>query len=163
MSDESGFRDFMVDRDASADRVIGLTDIVVHWTSLGAVVVLAFLAIVGLAALLLELPALFVATPSVTIERLFGGILLLFILLELYQIGGLYFRRERVIDKVFEVGIVALVRQLIVAEFLHYTVQQLAAIAALVVALGLSWYLTRRVPANAEEPDAPEKVERGRR
>ena len=160
MSDERSLREFVVDRGASADRVVGWTDIAVHWASLGAVIVLALLAVVGLVALVLQLPSLLSGEPAAALEKLFGGILLLFILLELYQIGGLYFRREQVIDKVFEVGLVALVRQLIVSEFLHYTVQQLVAIATLVVALGASWYLARRarpgiVPDDSEPPDSP--------
>ncbi len=137
----------VADREASAERVVGLTDLIVHYASLGAVLVLALLAVVGLVALVIGLTALASKAPAAAIEGLFSGILLLFILLELYQIGGLYFRRESVIDKVFEVGLVALVRQLIVAEFLHYSVQQLLAIAALVVALGASWFLTHRSQA----------------
>jgi uncharacterized membrane protein (DUF373 family) len=151
--EESTLGRLVANKGASADRVVGVTDLIVHWASLGAVIVLALLAIVGLVALVVDLPALLHGPTGSALEGLFSGILLLFILLELYQIGGLYFRRERVVDKVFEVGIVALVRQLIVAEFLHYNVQQLLAIAALVVALGLSWYLTGRVrlPKSAEE------------
>lgn len=133
----------------TAERLVGWTDLIVHWASLGAVLVLAVLAVVGLVALVVELPRLLTSQTSAALEGLFSGILLLFILLELYQIGGLYFRRARVVDKVFEVGIVALVRQLIVAEFLHYSVQQLLAIAALVVALGVSWRLSSRA-----QPDA---------
>jgi uncharacterized membrane protein (DUF373 family) len=135
----------IADRSASAERVMSVTDLVVHWVALGTVIVLALLAVVGIVGLLLEIPVIFEQSPLIALEQLFSGILLLFILLELYQIGRLYFLSERVIDKVFEVGIVALVRQLIVAEFLHYTVQQLLAIAGLVLSLGISWYFTRRV------------------
>lgn len=145
-------RGLVTDKRVSADKVVGVTDLIVHWTALGSVLVLALLAVAGLVGLFLGLPAFLHEEPLAALEGLFSGILLLFILLELYQIGGLYFRRERVIDKVFEVGIVALVRQLIVAEFLHYSVPQLLAIAALVLALGVSWFFTRRI----QEPAPPD-------
>lgn len=141
MSEKSGRSH---DGSVSAERVVGVTDLIVHYTALGAVFVLALLAAVGLVALIVELPSLVTQHTGAALEALFSQILLLFILLELYQIGRLYFRRESVVDKVFEVGIVALVRLLIVAEFLHYTVQQFLAIGALVISLGVSWYLTRR-------------------
>lgn len=140
MDEKRGVTSIVADRDASAERVIRVTDLVVHYSSLGAVIVLALLSAVGLVLLVVQLPGLVRAQPFAAVEQLFSGILLLFILLELYQIGGLYFRRERVLDKVFEVGLVALVREIIVAEFLHYTVQQLLAIATLIISLGISWY-----------------------
>lgn len=143
MVEKSSAAEAIANRHASADRFMGVTDVMVHWTALGAVLLLALLAAFGLIALVIELPSLARQEPLAALEGLFSGILLLFILLELYQIGALYFRRERVIDKVFEVGIVALVREVIVAEFLHYSVQQLLAIAALVLALGISWYFVR--------------------
>lgn len=151
MSEKRSIGTMVTNKDRSAERIVGITDLVVHWASLGAVAVLALLTAIGLIALVIDLPQLLSSRPGAALEGLFSGILLLFILIELYQIGGLYFRRARVIDKVFEVGIVALVRQLIVAEFLHYSVQQLLAIAALVVALGLSWYFTRRPRTAADE------------
>jgi uncharacterized membrane protein (DUF373 family) len=76
-------------------------------------------------------------------EELFSAILLVFILLELYRIGVSFLKGEDVINKVFEVGLVALVRQVIVSEFVHLNTTQMLVIAALIVSLGAAWFLSR--------------------
>jgi uncharacterized membrane protein (DUF373 family) len=139
-----------------AHRMVDTTDVVVHWIEAVAAVLLAILAAAGVVFLIYEM-VLAARRPSLaSLEALFGAILLLFILIELYSIGTAFVRGDDVTNKIFEVGLVALVRQVIVAEFLHLSVEYMLTIAALIVALGIAWYLSRR----ALDYSAARKAER---
>jgi uncharacterized membrane protein (DUF373 family) len=129
---------------ALAHRVVDTTDIAVHWIEAVAAVLLAILSAAGVVFLMYEM-LLAARNPGAgSLEALFGAILLLFILVELYSIGTAFVRGDDVTNKIFEVGLVALVRQVIVAEFLHLSVNHMLTIGALIVSLGVSWYLSRR-------------------
>jgi uncharacterized membrane protein (DUF373 family) len=124
-------------------RVIELSDIAVRWVELVVSIMLAVLAAAGVVFLGRQFVAAAMKPGLAAFESLFSAILLVFILLELYRIGVSFLKGAGVINKVFEVGLVALVRQVIVSEFVHLGTTQMLIIAALIVALGLSWYLSR--------------------
>jgi uncharacterized membrane protein (DUF373 family) len=127
-----------------AHRVVDTTDVAVHWIEAIAAILLAILSAAGVVFLMYEM-VLAARNPGAdSLEALFGAILLLFILVELYSIGTAFVRGDDVTNKIFEVGLVALVRQVIVAEFLHLSVNHMLTIGALIVALGVSWFLSRR-------------------
>jgi len=145
--------------DFPADRLVPSTDLAVHWIMAVVVGVLAILA--AAAVIFLVFAALeVVRAPQIrTLENTFNAILLVFIMVEMYSLGAHFLRGQNVVDKVFELGLVALVRQLIVAEFLHISVSQLLAIAALVIALSGGWYLVHVGPLKRShsEYDDPER------
>jgi uncharacterized membrane protein (DUF373 family) len=124
-------------------RVIEVSDVAVRWVELVVSVMLALLAVAGVVFLGVEFVHVAQEPGLKAFESLFSAILLVFILLELYRIGVSFLKGEDVINKVFEVGLVALVRQVIVSEFVHLGTTQMLIIAGLIVALGLSWYLSR--------------------
>ncbi len=127
-----------------AHKVVDTTDVVVRWIEAIAAVLLAILAAAGVVFLIYEMVLAARNPGASSLEALFGAILLLFILIELYSIGTAFVRGDDVTNKIFEVGLVALVRQVIVAEFLHLSVQHMLTIGALIVALGVSWFLAKR-------------------
>lgn len=125
-------------------------DQLVHVVELVTTAVLAFLAAAGVVSLVYETVKAVISLSAESLPQLFGTILLVFILLELYGIGTAFIHKEDVSDKVFEVGLVALVREIIVAEFLHLGTTELLTIAALVLALGIAWFLSRRARAQPQ-------------
>ncbi len=125
------------------------TDRVILWTQTGVVAALAVIAVVSLGYAVAELVRLAVDPTLGALESLFSAVLLVFIVLELYQIAREFQTGREVVDKVFEVGVVVLVRQIIVAEVLHSSYQEYLAIAALIVALGVAWFLARHARSPA--------------
>lgn len=140
---------------AEPDRLVRYMDHLVYWVEVVAAAVLALLAAAGVIGLVVNAVKAAMSLDFDSLPSLFSSILLVFILLELYAIGTGFLEKRDVTDKVFEVGLVALVRQVIVAEFLHLSNQHLLTIAALVVALGIAWFLSRRAQA---QPDGPPQV-----
>jgi len=134
----------MLGPDDLAHKVVDTTDVVVRWIEAIAAVLLAILAAAGVVFLIYEMILAARKPGAGSLEALFGAILLLFILIELYSIGTAFVRGDDVTNKIFEVGLVALVRQVIVAEFLHLSVEHMLTIGALIVALGVSWFLAKR-------------------
>jgi uncharacterized membrane protein (DUF373 family) len=129
---------------AGPKRVLTLADTVVKWVELAAAIVLVALAIVTVVFVVVDMGALLTKPAIGTVQASLGNILLVFILVELYGITTEFIRGGRVVDKVFELGMVALVRQVIVSEFLYLKVDHLLALAALILALGIAWYLSHR-------------------
>jgi uncharacterized membrane protein (DUF373 family) len=141
--------------DKIAHRIVDVSDIAVHWIEAFTAVMLAVLAAVGAVFLVMQMGVLFKDPGIEALQSIFGAILLVFILIELYSIGTAFVRGGDVTNKIFEVGLVALVRQVIVAEFMHLTAAHMLTIGALIVALGLSWFLSRM--ALSPRFDATEK------
>ncbi|MBN2404438.1 MAG: phosphate-starvation-inducible PsiE family protein [Coriobacteriia bacterium] len=85
-------------------------------------------------------------TPD-SILRVLDSVLVVFIVIELFNIALAYMRRKNVIATVMEAGLVAVVRKLVIFESggdATYVLMKAAALALLIVAIGLTWYLLRR-------------------
>lgn len=85
-------------------------------------------------------------TPD-TILRVLDSVLVVFIVIELFNIALAYMNRRNVIATVMEAGLVAVVRKLVIFETTGsatYVFMKAAALAILIVAIGLTWFLLRR-------------------
>lgn len=93
-------------------------------------------------------------TPD-SILRVLDSVLVVFIVIELFNIALAYMRRKNVIATVMEAGLVAVVRKLVIFESggdATYVLMKAAALALLIVAIGLTWFLLRR--CGVCEPEA---------
>lgn len=125
------------------DDLVKLTDVAIHWIEAVAALFLA-IAAAGYLAVVVYDAAMLLMKPSLAgLQEMLSAMLMVFVIVELYTISVEFMQGGPVIDRVAEVGLVVLVRQMIVAEFLHMEVAQLLAIAALIVALGLARFLTQ--------------------
>jgi len=131
-------------QDKATAYVLKATDAVVHWVEVGVIAVLALLAVFNLAFIVHEIVVLARKPGLELVQQLFGSILLVFILLELYQIAMALLQGRNIVNKVFEVGLVSLVRSVIVSEFTHLDTPKLGVFALLIAALGVAWFLSRR-------------------
>jgi uncharacterized membrane protein (DUF373 family) len=68
-------------------------------------------------------------------------VLAIFILIELFAIGLAYIAGKRVIRTVLEASLVAVCRKLIAFEATEHALERGLALAALLLAVALSWYL----------------------
>ncbi|PKQ23702.1 MAG: hypothetical protein CVT65_06850 [Actinobacteria bacterium HGW-Actinobacteria-5] len=85
-------------------------------------------------------------TPD-SILRVLDSVLVVFIVIELFNIALAYMKRKNVIATVMEAGLVAVVRKLVIFESggdATYVLMKAIALAILIVAIGLTWYLLRR-------------------
>ena len=85
-------------------------------------------------------------TPD-TILRVLDSVLVVFIVVELFNIALAYMKRRNVIATVMEAGLVAVVRKLVIFETTGdatYVFMKAAALAILITAIGLTWFLLRR-------------------
>ena len=123
----------------------------------GLLVVLALIGVVDVVISLVEVardPGF--VTPE-GILRVIDTVLIVFIVIELIRIAVAYMNHQNVVGTVLEAGLVAVVRKLVVFELGAEALEKAAAIAILVLALGITWYLLRRVlPASTAVPDATE-------
>ena len=91
------------------------------------------------------------------IVQVIDTVLIVFIVIELIRIAVAYMNHQNVVGTVLEAGLVAVVRKLVVFELGAEALEKAAAIAILVLALGITWYLLRRVlPVGTAVPDATE-------
>jgi len=85
-------------------------------------------------------------TPD-TILRVLDSVLVVFIVIELFNIALAYMKRKNVIATVMEAGLVAVVRKLVIFETnaeASYVLMKAAALGILILAISLTWYLLRR-------------------
>ncbi|PKQ38635.1 MAG: hypothetical protein CVT59_00655 [Actinobacteria bacterium HGW-Actinobacteria-1] len=95
-------------------------------------------------------------TPD-TILRVLDSVLVVFIVIELFNIALAYMKRKNVIATVMEAGLVAVVRKLVIFETnadASYVLMKAAALGILILAIGLTWYLLRR--SGVCEPESAE-------
>lgn len=94
-------------------------------------------------------------TPD-TILRVLDSVLVVFIVIELFNIALAYMKRKNVIATVMEAGLVAVVRKLVIFETsgdAQYILMKAIALAVLILAIGSTWYLLRR--SGVCETEAP--------
>ena len=125
------------------DRVAGIAVFVLEATTMVLLVALVLLAI---AALLVQLAAT-VAPPFLTAERVtavLDEVLAVFVLIELLATALAYLRGTDVLRRIFEAVFVAIARKLITLDFHEAPLAKAGAIAALLVATGITWRLVER-------------------
>lgn len=85
-------------------------------------------------------------TPD-SILRVLDSVLVVFIVIELFNIALAYMKRKNVIATVMEAGLVAVVRKLVIFETTgdaQYILMKAIALSVLILSIGLTWYLLRR-------------------
>ncbi|TDB39887.1 MAG: hypothetical protein D9V44_02810 [Actinobacteria bacterium] len=93
-------------------------------------------------------------TPD-SILRVLDSVLVVFIVIELFNIALAYMKRRNVIATVMEAGLVAVVRKLVIFETnadAAYVLMKASALGILIVAIGLTWFLLRRSGVCESEP-----------
>lgn len=89
------------------------------------------------------------------ILRLLDAVLVVFIVVELFNIALAYMSGKNVIATVMEAGLVAVVRKLVVFETSGspvYVLMKGGALAALILAVGATWFLLRRAGVCPDHP-----------
>jgi uncharacterized membrane protein (DUF373 family) len=87
---------------------------------------------------------------------IFGFVLLILIGIELLETIKAYFAEHVVhVEVVLEVALIAVARKVIILDVKEYSPQTLFAIAALITALAVGYYLERRARKEGNPPPAP--------
>lgn len=120
----------------------------------GLLVILAVLGVVDVVIAMIEVARLDGFMTPEGITQVIDTVLIVFIVIELIRIAVAYMNHQNVVGTVLEAGLVAVVRKLVVFEFADKALEKAAAIAILVLALGITWYLLRRVLPADTAPDA---------
>jgi uncharacterized membrane protein (DUF373 family) len=79
------------------------------------------------------------------ITRTIDTVLVVFIVIELIRIAVAYMQHKNVIGTVLEAGLVAVVRKIVIFEGGSNALSDALALSALILAVGIAWYLLRRV------------------
>ncbi len=88
------------------------------------------------------------------ITRTIDTVLVVFIVIELIRIAVAYMQHKNVVGTVLEAGLVAVVRKLVIFESGEQVLEKAGALAMLILAVGITWYLLRRT-----DKDAPDIAE----
>ena len=107
-------------------------------------VVLAALGVVDIVIKMLEVThADGFMTPD-GITRTIDTVLVVFIVIELIRIAMAYMNHQDVVGTVLEAGLVAVVRKLVIFESGPDILPKALALSALILAVGVTWYLLRK-------------------
>ncbi|MGB4593183.1 MAG: phosphate-starvation-inducible PsiE family protein [Coriobacteriia bacterium] len=122
----------------------------VDWLERAIAALLVVIAVLGAVDLVVELYNAVAdrgyLTPD-SILRVLDSVLVVFIVVELFNIAVAYMNRRNVIATVMEAGLVAVVRKLVIFESSGdalYVLMKAGALSILIVAIGLTWFLLRR-------------------
>lgn len=132
------------------ERIVHLVETVVG-------MLLVVMAVIGTIDVVIQMVRLFDAEGFLTpegITRVLDTVLVVFIVVELFNIALAYLQRRNVVPIVLEAGLVAVVRKLVVFESSGAYLEKAAALAMLILAVGVTWYLLRRsgvCPAGHQE------------
>ena len=110
----------------------------------GLLVVLAALGVVDIVIKMLEVTRAdgFMTPDGIT--RTIDTVLVVFIVIELIRIAIAYMQHKNVVGTVLEAGLVAVVRKLVIFESTDQMLEKALALAVLILAVGITWYLLRR-------------------
>lgn len=123
----------------------------------GLLVVLAALGVVDVVLKLLEVTRVDGFMTSAGVTRTIDAVLVVFIVIELIRIAIAYMQHKNVIGTVLEAGLVAVVRKLVIFESSDNVLEKAAALAILILAVGITWYLLRRADlCSTADTDHPE-------
>ena len=78
------------------------------------------------------------------ITRTIDTVLIVFIVIELIRIAIAYMQHKNVVGTVLEAGLVAVVRKLVIFESTDQMLEKALALAILILAVGITWYLLRK-------------------
>ncbi|MDZ4654619.1 MAG: phosphate-starvation-inducible PsiE family protein [Coriobacteriia bacterium] len=120
---------------------------IVHWVEMAVATLLVIMAVIGTVDVVIQLVRLFSAEGFLTpegITRVLDTVLVVFIVVELFNIALAYLQRRNVIPIVLEAGLVAVVRKLVVFESGTAVLEKAAALSMLILAVGITWFLLRR-------------------
>lgn len=132
-------------------------DKVVHWVEMVVAALLVAMAVIGTVDVIIQMVRLFSAEGFLTpegITRVLDTVLVVFIVVELFNIALAYLQRRNVVPIVLEAGLVAVVRKLVVFESSAAVLEKSAALAMLILAVGVTWFLLRKAgvcPAESAE------------
>lgn len=125
----------------------------VDWLERAIAALLVVIAVLGAVDLVVEMYNAVVDKGYLTPEsilRVLDSVLVVFIVVELFNIAVAYMNRRNVIATVMEAGLVAVVRKLVIFESTGdalYVLMKAGALSILIVAIGLTWFLLRRSDA----------------
>lgn len=138
---------------------------VIEWFVVLGLVVLSLSAAFTLSVELYHLATGGFLLPTTTFNKLIGTMLEIFILVELFRIAMAYMEHADVVPTVMEAALVAVARKFVVFEGADRYLEHAAALAVLLIAVALSWWLlghsrSRRAgstrPAAVPIADSPE-------
>ncbi len=107
-------------------------------------VVLAALGVVDIVIKMLEVTRADGFMTPEGITRTIDTVLVVFIVIELIRIALAYMQHKNVIGTVLEAGLVAVVRKLVIFESTDHMLEKAVALAVLILAVGITWYLLRK-------------------
>ena len=110
-------------------------------------VFMAMGAVVELVLQLYDMAAGGIALPPEEFNLIIGTVLEVFIVVELFRIAVAYMRHQNVIPTVLEAALVAVARKFVVFEGSDDYLQYAVGLAALILAVALSWFLLERSSA----------------
>jgi len=129
-----------------ADRVLQRAMTTIEWVVAALLIVLGVVATVGLVIEFTGVGGLIGEGPNAYIAIL-DGTLLVFVIAELFKIALAYIRHEDVIPTVMEAALVAVARKVVILdvhEAASVVLMRSGALAIILIAISLSWYLLSR-------------------
>lgn len=123
-------------------------DKLIVWTEGVVVALLTILAILGVVDIVIKMLEVTRADGFMTpegITRTIDTVLIVFIVIELIRIALAYMNHQDVIGTVLEAGLVAIVRKLVIFESGDDILPKAAALGILILSVGITWYLLRKV------------------
>jgi uncharacterized membrane protein (DUF373 family) len=115
-------------------------------------VVLAALGVVDIVLKMLEVTRADGFMTPEGITRTIDTVLVVFIVIELIRIAVSYMQHKNVIGTVLEAGLVAVVRKLVIFESGDGMLEKAIALAILILAVGVTWYLLQRGNLCTDDP-----------
>lgn len=115
-------------------------------------VVLAALGVVDIVLKMLEVTRADGFMTPEGITRTIDTVLVVFIVIELIRIAVSYMQHKNVIGTVLEAGLVAVVRKLVIFESGEGMLEKAIALAILILAVGVTWYLLQRGNLCSDDP-----------
>lgn len=128
------------------------------------VALLTVLAVLGVVDIVIKMLEVTQADGFMTpegITRTIDTVLVVFIVIELIRIALAYMNHQDVVGTVLEAGLVAVVRKLVIFESGDNVLPKATALAVLILAVGISWYLLRKVGLCGVVTHAPKALDEG--
>jgi len=135
-------------------KYMGLLNRVVLYIEGAVTVLLVILAALGVVDIVIKMIEVTRADGFMTpagITRTIDTVLVVFIVIELIRIAVSYMQHKNVIGTVLEAGLVAVVRKLVIFESGEGMLEKAIALAILILAVGVTWYLLQRGRVSEQE------------
>ncbi|MDO8879859.1 MAG: phosphate-starvation-inducible PsiE family protein [Coriobacteriia bacterium] len=147
--------DESIDTLESSVKYMNLLNRVVLYIEGAVTVLLVILAALGVVDIVLKMLEVTRADGFMTpegITRTIDTVLVVFIVIELIRIAVSYMQHKNVIGTVLEAGLVAVVRKLVIFESGEGMLEKAIALAILILAVGVTWYLLQRGKLCSDDP-----------